>query len=278
MSRSRAVIRRGIQGEALETLLVRHPNLFAMLPMRFDCCKLRQCQRRRHIRHVVLETRIDYFVAAGTANKTTPGSGGHAVQREHLYALMQLAITRDDHSPVTGGNVFGGIKAETAGVAHQAGGTLLIGCLDGVGAIFNYAKPVPPGDTEDGIHVAAAATHVNYENRLGTRSDSFFDERGIDVEGAPVAIHQHRLRSGMHDGVYGGAESHGGSDDFITRTNPASQQGKMDGGGTAADGSRVGRALVAREFLLELFDPGAQTDPITPQAVNHGGDLGFANY
>jgi len=82
----------------------------------------------------------------------------------------------------------------------------------------------------------------------------------------------------MHDGVDGGAKGHGGSDHFIARTDPQCKQSEMDGGSTAADRGRVRRSLIAREFLLELFDAGAQSNPIAAQAIDHRGDLGLANY
>ena len=59
--------------------------------MFFDRLQLRQRERRGQVGHVVLETGLDHFVAAGTADEAAPGVGGHAVQRQHLHLLMQLA-------------------------------------------------------------------------------------------------------------------------------------------------------------------------------------------
>ena len=92
-----------------------------------------------------------------------------------------------------------------------------------------------------------------------------------------IAVHQHRLRAGMHDGVNGRAEGHGGSDDFIARADAECHQRQMNGSGTTADRSRVRRVFVARELVLELFDARAQADPVAAQAFDYRGDLGFAD-
>ncbi len=104
-----------------------------------------------------------------------------------------------------------------------------------------------------------------------------FDQSGVDVERTRFTVHQHRLRSGVDDGVNGGAERHRRRDHFIAGADSQRHQRKMNGGGSAAYCGRVGRFLVAREFVLELLHPRAQPNPVAAQAIHHRGNLSLAN-
>jgi hypothetical protein len=65
----------------------------------------------------------------------------------------------------------------------------------------------------------------------------------------------------MHDGVDRGAESHGRRDHFVARPNAQRHQSEMYGSRSAAYRGCVGRAFIAGELLLQLFDSGPQADP-----------------
>jgi len=150
--------------------------------------------------------------------------------------------------------------------------------FNGMGTILDHAQTVTAGDVENWVHFTAAATHVDYQYGLGARSNALFDLRGLDVEGRTVAVDKDRLRSGVHDGMDGGAKRHGGSDYFITGTDSQGKQREMDGSRTAAYPDGVGRAFVARELLFEALDSSAQADPIAAQTFGDRCDLGLANH
>ena len=129
-----------------------------------------------------------------------------------------------------------------------------------------------------GIHFAAAPAHVHHQNGLGARSDSLFDARGIEIEGAAVAIHQDRRRPGVNDGVNGGAEGHRRRDHFVAGADSQRQQREMNCGRPAAYPGRIGCAFVAGELLLEALAPSRQADPVAAQALDDRSDLGLANH
>ena len=77
----------------------------------------------------------------------------------------------------------------------------------------------------------------------------------------------------MDYGIHGGAEGHGGGDHFVTGTDAAREHGEVEGGGAGIDGNGEARALVSREFGLELVGPGSGPDPSAPHAPDHLLDL-----
>ena len=150
--------------------------------------------------------------------------------------------------------------------------------FNGVRTVLDDAQTVTAGNVENRVHFTAATTHVDDQYGLGARSDSLFDLRGIDVEGRTVAIHQNRFRSGVHDGMNGGAKRHGRSDHFIAGPDSQGKQREMNRSRTTAYPDRVGCAFVARKLLFEALDPSAQPDPIAAQTLDDRRDLGLANH
>src|ERR1019366_4170749 len=137
---------------------------------------------------------------------------------------------------------------------------------------------VAAGKVENRVHFTAAATHVDGQDGLGAGSDSRFDLRRVDVEGRSDAIDKNGLRSGVHDGVNGGAKRHGGSDHFIASPDSQGEQRQMNRSRTTAHSDGVGCAFVARELLFEALDPSTQPDPMAAQTLNDRGDLRLANH
>src|SRR5271166_251184 len=257
----------------LQLLVVLRPDTLPLPPVLLDLGELWQPKRCCQISHVVLESRLDDLVAAGSSLEPAPRVGCHAVQREDLGPLKKFRVAGYDHAAVAGGDVFRGIKAETADLAHQARCLSVRGGFDGVRAVLNDMQPMLARDLEDRIHVTTTATHVDHENPLRSRRNSNLDLFRIDVEGVAAAVHQNRLRAGGYDGVDGGAERHRGSNHFIASPNSQGGESQVNRGGTAAHRQCVRRALVACELLLEVLDTSSQADPLAANTLRDRGNL-----
>jgi hypothetical protein len=150
--------------------------------------------------------------------------------------------------------------------------------FNGVCTVLDDTQTVTARNVENRVHFTAAPTHVDDQYGLGAGSDSRFDVRGIEVEGRSDAIDKNGFRSGVDDGVNGGAKRHGGRDHFIASADSQGEQRQMNRSRTTAHSDGMGCAFVARELLFEALDPSPQPDPMAAQTLDDRRDLGLANY
>src|SRR5690348_4103343 len=77
-----------------------------------------------------------------------------AVIAQGMKAPRQGLGIGDNHAAIPpAAQVFGGIKADAAGISQRTCAAAMIGCSQGLGVVFDYVQGTPPSQFANGIHV-----------------------------------------------------------------------------------------------------------------------------
>jgi len=127
--------------------------------------------------------------------------------------------------------------------------------------IFHNNQVVFFGQFENRIHLARNPIQVRRQHgpRLGRQL--FLHFYRIDIQGHRVDICEHRGRTGMDDGIDGGAERHRRGDHLVALPQSCSDNAEVQGGRARIDGDRMRRILVLSDVLLELRHLRTRAEP-----------------
>src|SRR5438552_16668514 len=114
-----------------------------------------------------------------------------AVRTVKRHALENGRIIGDDHSPFPeSGDVLLLVKAEAAGRSHAASFASFILAPDRMAGILDDGDALLAGNVQDGVHIAALAIQMNWENGFGIRSDPGFELGGVEVASNGIDVHE----------------------------------------------------------------------------------------
>ena len=130
-----------------------------------------------------------------------------------VQRLGESGVVGCDHSALTRGHVFGGIKAECDSVAtglisYRSGPDLAarIFSPSSMGGVLHHAEPAPAGDIPNGVHIARKPCQMHRNNGARSRRDRPFNLLGIDIA-IRANIRQYRGRACVANRMYRGAKS-----------------------------------------------------------------------
>src|SRR3990172_2544858 len=128
-----------------------------------------------------------------------------------LYPFGYRLIVRKDHPPVSiTSQGLGGKKRRGSDIGETAGLLPLVGCPQGLAAVFNDKEAVLLCDTPYLVHISHLAVEAYRDNSPGLVCDLIFYERRVDIVRLLIDIHKNRSRpkqgddlSGRHKGKWG---------------------------------------------------------------------------
>src|SRR5712692_4652316 len=88
---------------------------------------------------------------------------------------------------------------------------------DSLRGVLDHNETVPPGDSHDGVHLAADTGVVHSHDRLGPARDGFLDLCLIDIERIWSYIDENRHSTAQHEGICRGNEGVRGHDHLVAR-------------------------------------------------------------
>src|SRR5262249_37451448 len=113
----------------------------------------------------------DVVVFVTLITEAAPRVFAHSMQGKDFSAIGMLLVGRQYHSPFAGRHIFGDVKAETAKTAHRAGLFTLVGCFDGMSAVFDNHEPALLRDRDQRVHLASTAGEVDWQDSFGAARD-----------------------------------------------------------------------------------------------------------
>ena len=242
-----------------------------------ELAQLPQSQRGLDVGHVVLEAgHHDVVVPVSALVVALPGITAHAVQAHDAGAIEKRGLARE-HPALGGREVLGRVEAEGHGVGAGADETAPVAGRHGVRGVLDHREPMRRRQLTDAVEVGRVAGVVHGENGAGARRDRRGDERGIDVQGVRLHVHQDGPGAHVLDHVDGGRERRGRRDHLVARTDAQGHQRGVQARGARVHRQRAGRADVGGELLLESLGLRPGRDPARPQGVDDLGDLLLAD-
>ena len=188
-----------------------------------------QAQGGLHVGHVHLEARGEQLpVQVSIRRVALPGVPADPLVPEHAGALGQLVVVSREQAPFDRGHVLDGIETEGRGLADRANLLAVVFRAHGVGRVLDDDQPVALGDGPDPIEVARLPGHVDGKNCFGSRRDSRFDLRSVDVERIRLDVDKNRHCALVDDHARGGGPRDGRGDDFIALTYVGGCQRKLE--------------------------------------------------
>lgn len=154
-----------------------------------------------------------------------------------------------------------GLAREEAGAGHGAqiaAFAALVGGAKTLGGVFNHRNAVLGGNGVDGVKVRALAVQADGNDGLGTRGDGRFQQGRVQVVGAGVNVHIHRLGAQQGHGFGGGNVGKAGGDDFVARANAQGHLGNLQRIGAVGHGNAVLGAGIGAELFFQRRHFGAQ--------------------
>ena len=188
-------------------------------------------------------------------------------------AFVDDRIAGDQHAPAACREVLAAAAAEAADVADGAEALVVPGAAVRVRRVLDDRQPVPLGNGQDGLHVAAHPAEVNGHDRAGARGDGGLDGRRRDVVGVRVDVGKDRDEACVQNGRHAGEEGDGRNDDFRAALQAEGLEANLQRAGAAVQADPVAGAVGRGEGLLEL-DDGIVVGPVPgPQPLGQGRDV-----
>jgi hypothetical protein len=173
--------------------------------------------------------------------------------------LGQFVVVRKNRAAVA--VAAQGLAREEAGAGHGAQVAAFAALVSGaktLGGVFNHRNAVLGGNGVDGVKVRALAVQADGDDGLGTGGDGGFQQGRVQVVGAGINVHIHRLGAQQGHGFGGGNVGKAGGDDFIARANAQRHLGNLQRIGTVGHGDAVLGAGIGAELFFQLGHFGAQ--------------------
>jgi hypothetical protein len=113
-------------------------------------------------------------------------------------------------------------------------------------------------DGVDGVKVGALAVQAHGHDGAGSRGDGSFKQSRVQVVGAGVNVHIHRLGPEQSHGLSGGDVGEAGRDDFVARANAQRHLGDLQRVGAVGHADAVFGAGVGGQLFFQLGHFGAE--------------------
>ena len=139
--------------------------------------------------------------------------------------------------------------------------------------VLDHGQPVPVGNGQDGLHVAAHAAEVDGHDRAGAWGDGGLDGRRCDVVGVRVDVGKDWDEARVQDGRDAGEEGDRRDDDLGAALQAEGLQPNLQRAGSAVEADPVAGAVGRGEGLLELDDGIVVGAVAGAEAVGEGGDV-----
>ncbi len=126
----------------------------------------------------------------------------------------------------------------------------LVARHDALRRILDDPQIVPPGDRNDGIHLAGHAGIVHRHDRPRARRDRGLDQPFVQIERVFADIDKDRNRAAQHEGVCRRHECVGRQNDFVAAFDVQQQRGQIQRGGAGVRQQRLGAAGLLLDPLM----------------------------
>src|ERR1035441_5488439 len=247
--------REGNARRLAERSLVAAADLLAALEAFRELRKLRQKERRVHVREVVLVAEALHVPVLVFAGVPVGRVLRHAVRAELPHQALLRPLARRDRAALAAREVLRRVEAEAAVVGEPPGPEAVATPLDAVRGVFDEHKAAAVGETPERDHVGHEAVEVDGDDRLRTRRDRRRDGGGIDVRGRGIDVYENRRPARVYDRIRRGQKRHRRRDDLVQRADARREHGKMQGGRGVCRAHDGGHTAILLEGLLEGIDP-----------------------
>ena len=192
-------------------------------------------------------------------------AAAHPVCAQDASVVVDCGRSSGDEAGVAhGAEIFCGVEAERGGVAERSGGSVIPGCSEGLGSVFDEEDVVVLFQGRECVPVGALAVEMDWEDGFdvsaGGGLQDLFDCGGGEVEGGGVDVGEEGRGAATENGADGGEEAERSGDDGVAGADVGGGEGKPDGVGAAGatDGVRCGAGDGGG--LLEAGDLGAEDE------------------
>src|SRR6185312_12907655 len=193
-----------------------------------------------------------------------------AMARQHGHVLGECCIAGDDGAGISHRTeILAGIKGIGRDRAEGADLLALVTRQMRLRAVLDHPQFVLVRDRHDLVHIRWLAVEMHRNDADRAWRDRCLDRLGIDGEGHPVGVAEHRRGTGMGDHCRGGDPGMRGGDDFVARLYLQRSHRKIKRIGAVGAGDAVFGVDGACEFSLESVDIGP---PDKSVVADHVGD------
>src|SRR3990167_8268976 len=235
--------------DAGNTSLVQQPiiglcDLLTQLDFFFKYFKLWQQNRRLQSIQPAVHPHSNVVIAAILA---VPGNLTHD--------LCQFIIIGEDRTTIAiAAQRLAGEETRAGNGCQVARALALVGGTETLRGILNHWNAVFSCNSVDSVHSGALAIQRNRNNRLGTRCDGRFQQLLVEVIGARINVHIHRLGTEQGHGFSGGDVGESRRDDFIAGTYPQSHLRNLQRIGAVGAGDAVLGADEGSQLFFQFGD------------------------
>lgn len=152
----------------------------------------------------------------------------------------QFVVVREDGPAVpVAAQWFAGEEAGARNGGQVAAFAAFVGGAKALGGVFNDRDAVFGGDGVDGVKIGALAVQTHGHDGFGPGGDGGFEQGRVQVEGAGVNVHVHRLGPQQGHGLGRGDVGKAGGDDFVAWANAQRHLGNLQCVGAVGHGDAV---------------------------------------
>ena len=121
----------------------------------------------------------------------------------------------------------------------------------GLRRVFDHCDAVGTRRVQDGIHVGGLSIQVDWDNRLGFRSDGGFQLARIEIVGFGIDIDIDRSGTSVENCRDRGDKSKRRSDDLVAGSDSGGEQRQVQSAGPGVHADRLGIRTVGGKLFLE---------------------------
>ena len=188
------------------------------------------------------------------------GAGNTALVSHQTAIFQDSVVVAHDRATFTAGNDLVGVETEDTRVTEAPRCASVQGRTQSLAGVFHNRQVMPPGDSQDSVHICKTSEYMDHQDRTRGRRNRFLDLAGIDIQRIGADIDKYRKGTDMVDRICCRDECEGSRDDFVARPHPCrlQRQFQTGGSGTCADGT--GRPTGLRQCILEIEQAGAEAE------------------
>lgn len=212
---------------------------------------------------------VQFFVQHGQFGQQDGGlQGVQAAVHSHAHMVVtavltvagdlahdfgQLVVVGEDRPAVAvAAQGFAGEEAGACNRRQIAAFAAFVSCSKALGGVFNDGYAVLSRNGVDGVKVGALAVQAHGHDGFGSRGDGGFEQGRVNVVGARVDVHIHRLGPEQGHGLSGGDVSKAGGDNFVARAYAQRHLGDLQRVGAVGHGDAVLGAGVGGQLFFQV--------------------------
>ena len=178
------------------------------------------------------------------------------MQADDAGAVEQF-LAAGQHAAFTGGEVFGGVEAESGEVCAGTDGGAFEPGSHRMRGIFNQFQPVFFGNGPQRIQFHRVSGVMHGDDGPGGRGDGGSHSIGLQVECVGFHIHEDRAGSNVFNHIHRCGKGHRSGDDFVSGADIEHFECHVQSGGAGVECECGGAVKCVPKFLFEL--PGSRT-------------------